>query len=148
MGTRAMAAGQPKRKSNACSSLRVILADDNPAMLETLVDMLHRKYVIAGTVSCGKSAVSEVLSMNPDIVVLDISLGDMTGFDVARQLKKADCNAKVIFLSVHENHDFVRAAFDLGAAGYVFKSQISPDLLKALDAVSHGERFAPEGSRF
>jgi DNA-binding NarL/FixJ family response regulator len=56
------------------------------------------------------------------------------------------CPARIIFLSLHENADFVRAAFDLGAAGYVFKSQISSDLLNALDAVSHGGRFVPNSS--
>ena len=99
-------------------------------MLETLAEMLGRRYVIAATASCGASAVAEVVEAHPDIVVLDISLGDMTGFDVARRLKKSGSTAKIIFLSVHENRDFVRAAFDVGASGYVFKSQISLDLLQ------------------
>jgi DNA-binding NarL/FixJ family response regulator len=81
----------------------------------------------------------------PDIILLDVSLGDMTGFSVAKRLKNMCGEAKIIFLSVHENSDFVRAAFDLGASGYVFKSQVSSDLKDALEAVSRGQRFVPAG---
>ncbi len=132
-----------KRRTN---SVRVVLADDNPAMLETLAGMLGPRYVIAASASCGASAFTQAVDADPDILVLDVSLGDMTGFDVARRLKKAGSTAKILFLSVHENREFVRAAFDAGASGYVFKSQISLDLLKALKAVSKGERFVPVGS--
>jgi DNA-binding NarL/FixJ family response regulator len=115
-------------------------------MLQMLVDMLESCYVIAAAVTSGASVLSKVIETHPDILLLDVSLGDMTGFDVARRLRNAGCQAKIVFLSVHENRDFVRAGFELGASGYVFKSQISLDLLKALNAVSHGERFTPTGS--
>lgn len=141
-----MAIVRHKKNLTSTGNVRLLLADDNPAMLEMLVDMLRSRYVIVGTASCGTSAVSEVISTNPDIVLLDVSLGDMTGFEVARQLKKAGCTAKIVFLSVHENREFVRAGFDVGAAGYVFKSQICVDLLPALEDVSHGQRFVPAGS--
>jgi DNA-binding NarL/FixJ family response regulator len=131
------------KKDMSPGSTRLLLADDNPAMLEMLVDMLAGRYVIAGTVNCGASVVAQAMSTHPDIVLLDVSLGDMTGFDVARRLSQAGCTAKILFLSVHENPDFVRAGFDLGASGYVFKSQISLDLLRALDVVSDGQRFTP-----
>ena len=75
---------------------------------------------------------------HPDLIILDISLGDMTGFEVARRLKKSGNTAKIIFLTVHEDIDFVRAAFDLGASGYVFKSRISSDLITAIDTVLCG----------
>jgi two-component system nitrate/nitrite response regulator NarL len=76
-------------------------------------------------------------------VILDISLGDMTGFEVARRLKDSGCTAKLIFLSVHEDVDFVTAAFDIGASGYVFKSRVTEDLTKAIDIVFNGGRFVP-----
>ena len=66
----------------------------------------------------------------------------MTGFDVVRQLKKSSSSAKIIFLTVHENIDFVRAAFDLDAAGYVFKSRISSDLIEAINTICNGGRFS------
>ena len=76
------------------------------------------------------------------MLILDISLPDMTGFDVVRNLKKSGVHAKVIFLTVHENIDFVRAAFDLDAVGYVYKSRIASDLIPAIDMACRGGRFS------
>lgn len=123
-------------------SIRLVLADDNPEVLETLTDMLQPDYVVAGALSDGASVLRQVAVLKPDVIILDISLPDMTGFDVVRQLKKTGTTAKVIFLTVHENIDFVRAAFELDAAGYVFKSRISSDLVEAINTISNGGRFS------
>ena len=101
-------------------------------MLEVLVDMLQSEFLIVGTLSSGSSALAEAANFNPDIILLDVDLGDMTGFLVADHLKNAGCPAKVVFLSVHESIDFVQAAEKRGAAGYVFKSQITRDLVNTL----------------
>jgi DNA-binding NarL/FixJ family response regulator len=127
-------------------ALRLALVDDNPAMLETLVEMVQQDFTIAGKFSSGASLLADVARLDPDIILLDISLGDMTGFYLAKRLKNMGCAAKLVFLSVHENPDFVRAALDLGASGYVFKSQISSDLMEALQVVSRGGRFVPASS--
>jgi DNA-binding NarL/FixJ family response regulator len=124
------------------STLRVVLVDDNAAILETLAELLPRDFTIAGMFSTGASLLASVETLSPDIILLDISLGDMTGFDVAKRLKSIAPAVKVIFLSVHETPDFVRAAFDLGGFGYVFKSQITPDLIEALISVSRGMPFS------
>jgi DNA-binding NarL/FixJ family response regulator len=123
-------------------SIRLVLADDNPEVLEMLADMLQPDYVVAGAFSDGLSVLQQVSNLKPDVIILDISLPDMTGFDVVRQLKKNGAGSKVIFLTVHENIDFVRAAFDLDAAGYVFKSRISSDLIEAINTICDGGRFS------
>jgi DNA-binding NarL/FixJ family response regulator len=120
----------------------LLLADDNPALLETLTEMLEPTYRVAAALCTGASVLEEVATLCPDLVILDISLGDLTGFEVARRLKDTDCPAKIIFLSVHEDIDFVNAAFELGASGYVFKSRITADLTKAIDTVLNGGQFA------
>jgi DNA-binding NarL/FixJ family response regulator len=122
--------------------IRIVLADDNPEVLETLLDLLQPLYEVAGALPDGTSLLDQVSALQPDIIILDISLPDMTGFDVVRQLKKDNDGAKIIFLTVHENVDFVRAAFDLDAAGYVFKSRISADLIEAINITSNGGRFS------
>jgi DNA-binding NarL/FixJ family response regulator len=119
----------------------LLLADDNPALLETLVEMLEPAYRVAAALGSGASVLEEVAALCPDLVILDISLGDLTGFDVARRLREVGCSAKIIFLTVHEDIDFVNAAFDLGASGYVFKSRITADLTKAIDIVFNGGQF-------
>ena len=120
----------------------LLLADDNPALLETLIEMLEPSYRVAAALCNGTSVLEEVSVLRPDLVILDISLGDLTGFEVARRLKDIGCSAKIIFLSVHEDIDFVNAAFELGACGYVFKSRITADLTKAIDTVFCGGQFA------
>jgi DNA-binding NarL/FixJ family response regulator len=110
--------------------------------LETLADMLQPPFEVADALSDGRSVLLRVPELNPDVVILDISLPDMTGFDVVRQLKKNGTNAKVIFLTVHENIDFVRAAFELDAVGYVYKSRIGSDLIPAIDIACKGGRFS------
>jgi DNA-binding NarL/FixJ family response regulator len=120
----------------------LLLADDNPALLETLVDMLEPTYKVAAALHNGVSVLEKFGALGADLIILDVSLGDITGFEVARRLRDAGCTAKILFLSVHEDIDFVNAAFDLGASGYVFKSRITTDLTKAIDIVFKGDRFA------
>jgi len=120
---------------------RLLIVDDNPAMLETLIDMLHSDFSIVGTLSTGAAALRDAPTLSPDVILLDVSLGDMSGFSVAEHLQKAGCAARIVFVSVHESISFVHAARRLGAAGYIFKSQIGRDLLNALRGVSMGEQF-------
>jgi DNA-binding NarL/FixJ family response regulator len=111
---------------------RLLCVDDSPDMLEILVDLLQPQFTIVGALSSGASVLEAATALNPDIVLMDVDLGDMSGFVVAKQLRSSGCPASVVFLSVHESIDFIRAAKDLGAAGYVCKSQITRDLVKTL----------------
>jgi len=104
--------------------------------------MLEPTYTIAAALSCGATAVEQAAALLPDLIILDISLGDMSGFEVARRLKRAGCPAKIIFLSLHEDMDFVGAAFGLGASGFVFKSRLTTDLETAIAAVLSGGHFS------
>jgi len=105
-------------------------------MLEILVELLQRQFTIVGTLSSGTSVLEEATTLNPDIILLDVDLGEISGFTVAEQLRSSGCPASVVFLSVHESIDFIRAAKDLGAAGYVCKSQITRDLVKTLHSAA------------
>jgi DNA-binding NarL/FixJ family response regulator len=113
---------------------RLLCIDDSPAMLDVLVELLQSEFLIVGTLSSGSSALDEAANFKPDVILLDVDLGDISGFVVAEQLRRTACPARIVFLSVHESKDFIRAAQDLGAAGYVFKSQITRDLVKTLHA--------------
>lgn len=121
----------------------LLLADDNPALLIAVAETLRRRFIVAGVLSNGTSVLNEIAALAPDIAILDISLGDMSGFEVAAQLRVRCYPAKIIFLTFHEDVDFVSAAFDLGASGYVFKSRLTEDLIGAIDVVSSGGRFEP-----
>ena len=120
--------------------ISLLLADDNPSMLTALVHMLQQDFSIVAAMSNGVSVVAEAPNLNPDVILLDVSLGDITGFQVAERLR-SKCSSKILLLSVHENPELVRAAADQGISGYVFKSQISRDLVDAIDAVAQGKHF-------
>lgn len=120
---------------------RVLLADDNPEVLDAVSEILKEDCLVLEAVLDGQSVLRDALTLRPDVIVLDISLGDLTGIEVARHLRDMGCTAKIVFLTVHENPDFIRAAFEAGASAYVFKSALGTDLIDAIEAVNAGETF-------
>jgi CheY-like chemotaxis protein len=120
----------------------VLLVDDNRALLELLAGMLEPTYKIVAALSSGAAVVAQAAALLPDLIILDISIGDVSGFDVARRLTKAGCPAKIIFLTLHEDVDFAFVAFGLGAWGYVVKSRIATDLEDAIATVLRGGHFS------
>ena len=123
------------------SKIRILLADDNSAILEQVTRVLEEDYEIVAAEKDGHAVVRECLRLKPDVIVLDISLGDVSGIQLARQLRDCGCYSKVIFLSVHEDYDFVNAAIGTGALAYVVKSHLSTDLLTAVKAVLANKFF-------
>lgn len=130
-----------RTKSAFVRTPTMLLADDNHDLLELLVQKLQQTYKIAAALSNGVDIVEQAATLRPDLIILDISLGKVTGFEVARRLKEADCPAKIIFLTLHEDMDFANAAFGLGASGYVFKSRLTTDLENAIAVVLSGGQF-------
>lgn len=120
---------------------RVVLVDDSASILAVVSRMLQSDFLVAGTYLDGESLLREVSSVEPDIIVLDFSIGEASGLDVARRLTLLNTSMKIIFLSVHEDLDFVAAALDAGATAYVFKSRLNQDLIPALQAALSGRIF-------
>lgn len=129
------------------SAARVLVVDDNPEFLRAARDILSDEFTVVGELHDGKSVVREAALLDPQVIVLDVSLGDMTGFDVARRLKAAGSEAKVVFLSIHESMEFVHTAVKLGAVGYVYKSQADFELSRAVAAAAKGKTYFPKGFR-
>jgi len=123
--------------------LRILLADDNAAILKFVTRILERRFNIVGAFDRGILVLQNASTLRPDIIVLDIAMGEMNGFDVARELRAVKCPSKIIFLTVHQEFEFVQAAFDAGASGYVYKSRLSTDLIAAINAVENGRVFLP-----
>ena len=94
-----------------------------------------------GAVEDGKQAVNAVLTLNPDALVIDISMPVLSGLQAAKQLQTANCRTKVIFLSIYEGPDFLDAAFSAGASGYVSKARLSTDLIPAIHEAMLGQIF-------
>ena len=99
--------------------------------------------VIAGKVHDGNAALRAAETLRPDVIVLDISMQDMTGLEVAGHLREAGSTAALVFLTAHDDEAFERAAQSLGAAGYVLKSRLASDLLSAVQGARGPRRFEP-----
>jgi DNA-binding NarL/FixJ family response regulator len=125
----------PMSEGVCVSRVSILLADDNSTVLDQVTKVLERDYKIVAALKDGVAVVRECLRLKPDVIVLDISLGDVNGIELARQLRDCGCYSKVVFLTVHEDYDFVNAAIGAGALGYVVKSHLSTDLISAIKAV-------------
>jgi DNA-binding NarL/FixJ family response regulator len=120
---------------------RVLLADDHPKMLEQVAQLLEGESEIVGTVENGEQLIEAAFNLDPDLIVLDISMPVLNGIEAAHQLKNSGSQAKVIFLTMHEDDAFVTAAVLAGALGYVLKRRISIDLIPAIRKVLQGHVF-------
>jgi CheY-like chemotaxis protein/two-component sensor histidine kinase len=119
---------------------RVLLVDDNDAMLDRAGTALTPSCVIVGKARDGETALEAAEVLQPDVIVLDISMPGMTGFEVAAQLRESGSTAALVFLSVHEDETFVRAAKAAGAVGYVVKPRLASDLLPAVQQAHAGRQ--------
>lgn len=120
---------------------RILLADDHPAVLHKLAGLLGNTYDIVGSVSNGQAALDEAISKCPDVILMDISMPILNGIETAEQLIQMHTSSKIIFLTVHEDPDFVMAALATGASGYVLKSRMPTDLVIAIQEALSGHRF-------
>jgi DNA-binding NarL/FixJ family response regulator len=121
--------------------IRVVLADDHQQMIAIVRQTLGEEFEVVGAVEDGKQAVNAVLTLNPDALVIDISMPVLNGLQAAKRLQTAYSRAKIIFLTVYEGRDFVDAAFCAGASGYVNKGRLSTDLIPAIDEAMLGRTF-------
>jgi DNA-binding NarL/FixJ family response regulator len=120
---------------------RVLIADDLETVLEAVVALLQDSFNVVGMASDGRTALAEVLKLEPDLVVLDISMPGMTGIDVARQLKSCGNSARIVFLTVHEDSDIIATCLSVGALGYVLKGLMDSDLIPAMNEALAGRVF-------
>lgn len=126
------------------AKIRVVLADDHTAVLAKVRGLLGEEFEVVDEVEDGNQAVDAVLILDPDVLVIDISMPVLDGLQAAARLQKADCRAKIIFLTIHEDHDFVTAALSAGASGYVTKTRLSTDLVPAIRAALLGRTFVSQ----
>lgn len=121
--------------------IRVLLADDHEAMRTRIRIELGEEFEIVAIAENGRAAVDAVLNLDPDVLLIDISLPVMDGLQVVSLLKANHCRTKVVFVTVHDDADFIDAAFSAGASGYVTKGRLGSDLVLAIRQVLRGHKF-------
>ena len=126
----------------------VLLADDHRAVCESVAALLELDFDVLGTVSNGKEMLAEAQRLRPDIVVTDISMPVLDGIEATKQLRASNSEAKVIFLTVHDRPEFVKACLATGALGYVVKRRLTTDLIPAIHEALAGHRFVSSVLQF
>ena len=117
---------------------RVLVADDHPLFLAGLRSLLESECDVVGAVADGRTLVEMAARLRPEVIVLDISLPLLNGIDAARQIKKEQPEAKILFVTMHANPAYLKDALGAGAQGYVLKTAAREELLDALKDVEIG----------
>lgn len=129
-------------RDNLMKRPRILLADDHRLMLEGLQRLLHDHYEVVGAVEDGRAAVEAAQQLKPDLILLDISMPVMNGFEAARQLKSRVPECKIIFLTMHADPMYASEAFRAGGAGYILKRSAATELVQAVQVVLEGRPYA------
>ena len=130
--------------SGAGPKPRVFLVDDHRQVLDAVSAMLADDFDVVGVATDGSQALDTVRQIDPDVIVLDVDLPGLDGFQTLRALKRGGLpTPPVVFLSMHDADDIISEAFRCGGRGYVLKSQCGRDLARALDQALRGRVFVP-----
>jgi DNA-binding NarL/FixJ family response regulator len=120
---------------------RIILVDDHPELLALTIGLLDSEFEVLKTFASGTAMLEEVAQLAPDLLVMDISMPGLNGIEAAVKLRASGSSAKVVFLTVHEDEDYVHSALATGAQGYVVKRRLASDLVPAMREALAGRRF-------
>jgi CheY-like chemotaxis protein len=122
---------------------RIVVADDHPRMLDAAVSMLSGPFEVVASVTDGASAIDAAVRLRPDVVVLDIAMPGLDGFETAARIRLAGSGAHIVFLSSHAGDDFVLAGLSRGASAFVAKKRMVLDLVAAVGHAHAGRTFVP-----
>jgi DNA-binding NarL/FixJ family response regulator len=120
---------------------RILLADDQQEILRTVLSLLDDEYEVVGVAQDGEGVLELLRAESPDLLVLDIFMPVLNGIETAIRLRASGSAIKLLFLTVHEDADFVDAAISVGALGYVLKAHLITDLLPAIREVLKGNVY-------
>jgi DNA-binding NarL/FixJ family response regulator len=126
---------------NTMSRKRILLADDHAEMLDELRVLLDADYDIIGAVENGEKLVEAAKALKPDLIVSDISMPVMTGFEAAAKIREAGISTKIVFLTVQSSAAYLKKARALGADGYVLKVYTNEQLPIAISSVLTGTPY-------
>ena len=120
---------------------RVIMADDHSLIMAGLRKLVEADCDVVATVEDGRALLEAAERINPDLILLDISMPLLNGLDAARQLSKIVPECKLIFLTMHANPSYATEAFQAGASGYLLKRSAASELQQAIRSALSGQYY-------
>ena len=123
--------------------IKIVLVDDHAVVRAGVKRLLEQKdlFEIIGEAESGEKAYQLFGELNPDVMVMDLSMPGMGGLEAIRRILMRYEKAKILVLSMHEDFSFAKQALKLGAKGYLIKNTLGDDLVKSIQAISKGEVF-------
>ena len=138
----------PANKREALPLVRVLIVDDHAVVREGIRHVLASAggpgFAVVGEASNGKDAVALAVSLNPDVVVLDLSMPEMSGLDAAAKIREAAPRTAILILSIHDHEEYVVESVRVGAQGYLRKDAPPAELRAAVRALSVGDSYFSE----
>jgi DNA-binding NarL/FixJ family response regulator len=127
--------------------IRILIAEDHELVRRGLVQLIGiaPDLSVVGEASDGRSAVAMALNLQPDVILMDLGMPEITGLEATRQLKKKAPGIRILILSGYDADVYVDEAFDAGADGYILKTAHLDELVTAVKTVDRGERFVGTG---
>ena len=123
---------------------RLILADDHTLIVDALKNLLQPEFEVVGTFADGRALLESAPKLKPDLVVLDISMPNMSGLNAGARLKELMPSVKLIYLTMNADPDMAGEAFRLGASAYLLKNSAATELVRAIrDALRGGFYVTP-----
>lgn len=120
---------------------RVLIADDHQMLVDALKVILEPRYEVIGTVNNGRALLEAAPTLQPEVIVLDISMPQLNGLDAARHLRHSVPKAKLVFLTMHEDPDLVGQAFRAGGSAFLLKQAAAFELTEAIEKVLKGNSY-------
>jgi DNA-binding NarL/FixJ family response regulator len=123
--------------------IRLVIADDHPILRQGLRRVIEQEadLQVLAEAGDGKTALENILALQPDVAVLDVDMPQLNGFEVMRALNEKPANISVIMLTVHREEEFFNEALRLGAKGYILKDSAVTDIVNGIRAVAAGENY-------
>ena len=125
------------------SLLRILIADDHEVMRDGTRALIERQpgWEVCGIAGTGREAVAQAIRLQPNIVIMDMSMPDLNGLDAAVQIKRRLPRTEVIMFTAHESDELIREVFEAGAKSYIFKSEAHHFLVDAIQSLSEHKPF-------
>lgn len=125
--------------------MRILVADDQEAVRKRVCSTLtsRKGFEVCGEATNGAEAVEKAQELNPDLIILDITMPLLNGLEAARIIRAASPSTPIVILSVHKSKQLIEEARKIGVNGYVTKTDAGQDLVKAVDTVLQNKTFFP-----
>ena len=123
--------------------INILLVDDHTIVRDGIKATLkdQSNFIIIGEAVNGIEAIESVKQLNPDVVIMDITMPEMNGIDATMTISKKYPNSKVLILSMHDNETYILKSVEAGAYGYLLKDVDKAEFVKAINAVYNGEKY-------